>query len=742
MKNFVLLVCIFLTIVFNPQQLKAQSKPSFPIKRCGTVEYYQQLFKTSPEIRKKFELNQKQLSTKSRNTAVATARAQLIEDTIPVVIHVIASAALQTQITDAVLQSQIDILNEDFRGLNKDSTRIPNAFKPLYGKSKLIFTLAKQNEYSEPTSGIVRKVSSLNFDGSNSDDAKRSSLGGSNAWDPSKFMNLWVVNLGTSGLLGISVLPGDPRPLNLHGFVCDYRAFGRNASYLFKDYNLGRTTTHELGHFYNLRHIWGDDDGACSGTDFPDAPAGQDDTPNQDDDTFGNPDPTGTGRIITDRCSPEDPGIMYQNFMDYSSDSALVMFTNGQFERMITALTLSPDRAAVLSSTAYQVPTIYTSDAWIRQVTNPAPSSSQCPTFTPTVILRNSGSQPLTTVQIISKLNTSALVVFNWTGNLAPYSEITISLPQSSGIFGLNNLVIYTSMPNGNADQRTVNDTSKTSFDITPVLPLTKRIEESFMSPTFPPKDWKVSNPDNDITWERNATIGKKQPGSAWFNDWNNNSNFLYDDLMMPRYSFTEVDSVILSFQLAAAVYSAVDQGIPIDTLTLLLTTDCGNTFTPIYKKWGAALQTINFQPEIEFFPQSQSQWRLDSVNLSKWLNFSEQQFQVLFRFNGNFENNIFIDDVLLYTKILPAKLKEKGYLISPTIVRDLFTVRHYQQATTLRYVNVYNSTGQLVWKKEFNGNAENLITVNLSGKMAGVYIVTLGYTDKNRNVSERIIKQ
>jgi hypothetical protein len=345
-------------------------------------------------------------------------------------------------------------------------------------------------------------------------------------------------------------------------------------------------------------------------------------------------------------------------------------------------------------------------------------------------------------VQIISSLNNATPVIYNWSGNLAPYSEITLSLPQESGMLGANTLVVYTSLPNGNPDQRTSNDTSRVSFDIAPIVPLTTRVEEGFSNPAFPPKDWKVSNPDGDLTWQRNPIYGKKQAGSAWVNDWNNSTNNLIDDLVMPRYSYSNIDSVFVSFQLATAIYSDPGQNIPIDTLAILLTKDCGNTFTTVYKKWGNALQTIKFRPDFEFFPQSQSDWRLDSVNLTEWLGTTEEQFQLLFRFSGNFENNIFIDDVALYTKILPAKLKQKGYLLLPTVTRDQFSIWHLQQPTTLRYVNVYSSSGQLVWKKEFNGKAEKLITVNLSGKMAGVYYVSLGYTDAKLNVTERIIKQ
>ncbi|MER3464017.1 MAG: hypothetical protein C4329_05970 [Chitinophagaceae bacterium] len=113
----------------------------------------------------------------------------------------------------------------------------------------------------------------------------------------------------------------------------------------------------------------------------------------------------------------------------------------------------------------------------------------------------------------------------------------------------------------------------------------------------------------------------------------------------------------------------------------------------------------------------------------------------VAFRFSGNFENNIFIDDVNLYTQVLPTILKQQGYFIQPSPFHNQFAVWHYVVPSTLKYVNVYNAAGQLVWRKEYNKNAEKYIVVDLTGKASGVYVVSLGYDDKFRNVSQRVVK-
>lgn len=726
----------FLLFIFIfSSQTKAQK-----LIRCGTVAYYKKLFANNPSLRLKFDENQRLLS---RNYSTRRgARITQVEDTIALVVHVVGNATLQQQVTNAIIQSQVDVLNEDYQGKNADSTRIPAAFKPLYGKSGMVFKLAGTNLFGEPTNGIVRVTNNSTYNLGNLDDAKTAAAGGSDAWDPTKYLNIWVVDFGNSSILGLSVFPGDPTPLRLHGFICDYRAFGRGAPYLFESYNKGRTTTHELGHFFNLNHIWGDDDGACTGSDFPDDPA-DDDTPNQADATQENPDPLGIGVVRTDNCSPVPPGIMYQNFMDYTHDSAMALFTKGQQVRMDISLSTSPDRSPLLSSTTYQTPPLLTYDANLRQITYP--SLPLCNTsFSPRIILRNSGAVALTSLTIFSVLNAEAPVSFSWTGNLAPYTETEITLPALNGPLGTNALTIYSVNPNGATDERKINDTLTTSFEIYGVTALNKRVEENFSNPQFPPAQWRINNPDADLTWSWNATIGKNAPGSAWFNDYNNATFHRFDDLITPNFSYSNADSIFLYFNLAAAIYSDPNStNLDMDTLTILVTKDCGNSFSTVYKKWGDALQTVNDPnfPDDEFFPNS-SQWRRDSVNLGTVLAASEAQFQVFFRISGNFENNIFLDDVVIETENVPEILKTQGYLIYPTAAQTQVFIWHYQQPTDLKSVIVYNAVGQRVWAKQYNGNAEKIISINLQGQSAGVYFIHMNYADGRKSITSRIVKQ
>jgi hypothetical protein len=142
----------------------------------------------------------------------------------------------------------------------------------------------------------------------------------------------------------------------------------------------------------------------------------------------------------------------------------------------------------------------------------------------------------------------------------------------------------------------------------------------------------------------------------------------------------------------------------------------------------------------LPFVPKA-NEWRRDSLNLGQWLSSTEPLFQVIYRFSGNIENNFYLDDVNLRTQTLPQKLKNQGYLVLPNPFRSTFGVWHYQVPTNLRYINVYNSVGQLVFSKQFHAGSEKYVQIDLGGRAAGTYTVNLGYEDSNRNVNVQVVK-
>jgi len=387
----------------------------------------------------------------------------------------------------------------------------------------------------------------------------------------------------------------------------------------------------------------------------------------------------------------------------------------------------------------------FNNDAGVFAVNKPA--SRICTSSdAPVVVIKNYGKINLTSVKINYQVDGGTITTFNWTGNLARNQTATVTLaPANFGGVGNHSINVFTTLPNNVTDQDPTNDGLVKPYIVSQVFPLPTSVTEEFSSNTFPPTNWFIINPNADITWQRNVSIGNRNPGSAYFNDYANTTIDRYDDLAMPTYSYSGIDSLFLTFNVAHITRKLPGTtGSRLDTLTVLLSKDCGNTFTPVYKKYGEELQTVNdpnFQISMSNFIPSTSQWRRDSVNLGKSLGATEPLFQVMFRFSGNMENNLYLDDVNLRSQILPAKLKNDGYLVLPNPFRSRFGVWHYQVPTTLRYINVYNSSGQLVYSKQFPNGGEKYFLIDLGSKAAGAYTVNLGYDDSNRNVSVQVVK-
>ena len=264
--------------------------------------------------------------------------------TIPVIFHIVLDAAQLNQIGGAAgvaqrVDSQMAVINRDFNAQNADSNLIPAAFKALYGNVGITFGLAHRTPLGASTPGyeIITSTAVGFSDPNNSySTAKHTSSNGADIWDPTSYLNVWVINpLGASGLLGVTVpssfiYQAMAFPANEQGIVLNYGAFGVKVGtmYFISNITLGRTLTHELGHFFEIWHVWGDDNGAC-----PPPGTGQDDgiadTPPQADATFGCPNfPT------TDSCSKISPGIMFMNYMDYTDDGCMHLFTKGQVNSM------------------------------------------------------------------------------------------------------------------------------------------------------------------------------------------------------------------------------------------------------------------------------------------------------------------------------------------------------------------------------------------------------------------------
>ena len=286
-------------------------------RRCGAMEVHHRLMAESADYRE------------ARAAIENVTRSFLASDEggrfpgvayIPVVVHVVHNTAAQN-ISDAQITSQIDVLNRDFRATNPDVSIVPPAFAPLIADSRVEFFLATTDPAGNPTTGITRTQTSVTSFGGD-DKVKRAATGGVDAWPADEYLNIWVCQL-SGGLLGYAQFPGGPAATD--GVVCTHSGFGLGGT-ATAPFHLGRTATHEVGHYLNLFHIWGDDGSGCGGTDEVA------DTPNAAGPNFGVP----TFPHVT--CSNGPHGDLFYDFMDYTDDRGMVMFTAGQAARMEACL--------------------------------------------------------------------------------------------------------------------------------------------------------------------------------------------------------------------------------------------------------------------------------------------------------------------------------------------------------------------------------------------------------------------
>lgn len=686
-----------------------------PPVRCATMDVLRNKLAASPALRQRWiqrsaELRQK---TDARINGIRILRETEDAVVIPVVFHIVLQNT--AQVTDAQIIAQLDTLNKDYAGANEDASKILPAFKPLFGKTNIQFCLAQRTPDGDPTNGIVRKTTSTASFGTD-DKMKHADTGGDDGWNPEKYYNVWICVL-SNGILGYGTFPesGDPTD---DGVVIDIQALpGSN----LPAYDEGKTLTHETGHFFDLLHIWGDDDGACTGSDQIA------DTPNQGDATVGSP----TG-VKVDNCSPVAPGIMYQNYMDYTNDDQLLLFTIDQVARIETSMTNF--RSSLFNSDGCQPAVVFNLDAQVRAILQP--NARICnQEFTPTVVIRNRGSQTINSLHVVAKLENGDSAILNYNQPLASGVSDTVSLPQLSASNGIQTLTVFVTSPNGGVDMQKSNDTMQISFQYFP--PVTS-VNESFEGATFPPPGWDIVNPDKSYTWERTDTAAKTGTHSVVMRNLEYQENDKMDWLRLPDLDLNNADSAFLSFQVAAAVQTPLTTaGNVWDTLQVVVSTDCGKTYTSLYKKWGANLVTHPTAINTPFVPNA-NEWRKDSINLSDYI--GAGKIMVAFQNTTNFENNIYLDDINVRTVSVNPNLKARGYLVSPNPTTGNVLLQFYPQPVNLRKIELFNMTGQLLTSIPIQeGFTSNYYNLNLSKFAAGIYVVRASFTDKV--VTQRIMK-
>lgn len=419
-------------------------------ERCSTVEYEQYLQAKYPDrlTDAQFEawfapLIEKYKTEKSQNGTIIT---------IPVVVHVIHSGqnlGSAPNIVDEQVMSQIAVMNNDYRKLLNS----PGYNNSAVGADVQIqFALAKVDPNGNPTNGIDRV--NLCQDTWTRDDIE-DFVKPQTIWDPNKYMNMWSVNFADASLLGYAQFPSNSTLsglsangglANTDGVVANFATFGSidynttNNFMLAAPYNKGRTMTHEVGHFLGLRHIWGD---ANCGTDYCS------DTPVHKQANYNCP-----SHPKPNSCGSTDE--MFENYMDYTNDACMNIFTNDQKTRIRTVMDNSPRRLQLKASVAEQAIPLFPNDAELKLDGGCALGS--CTGGLLRFSLYNRGTSNLTSATITYSINGGASQTYNWTGNLAQDKYSVISIPVLSTIPSSPVTASIVSV-NGTSDQRSTNNT-------------------------------------------------------------------------------------------------------------------------------------------------------------------------------------------------------------------------------------------------------------------------------------------
>ena len=376
-------------------------------RNCSSAEYLEQQLQNNPNHAQ--NLAQLEALTQQRAANQSLQRTGNILY-VPVVVHVVYNTE-QQNISDEQIQSQIDVIYKDFRGLNSEFQGLQDSSWPQAADMEIEFYLAQIDPDGNPTNGITRTQTDVTGWGF-TDAMKSSATGGQDPWDTTRYFNFWTVNF-EGGLLGFAQFPGgDP---STDGIVMGAEFFGssdddvNNDFFLQAPFDKGRTTTHEMGHFFNLRHIWGD--GGCGVDDFVD------DTPESDASNGG----CQTGSTS---CGSVD---MVENYMDYSNDACMGLFTEGQKNRMRATLEPGGPRA-----TLEQPPFPF-----LLSVNDTSATTDVCNDDSAVINLTYSLIDPAFTssvdFSIISGLPTGATAVFSPTSATADDTAVTLTISNLGG---------------------------------------------------------------------------------------------------------------------------------------------------------------------------------------------------------------------------------------------------------------------------------------------------------------------
>lgn len=671
MKNFsLLLLALFLGMAAQSQKI-CYSTEVINQRRAADPTYDKAAHDAELALQKWVQTNQQDPYYSAR-----TVR------TIPVVVHVVYNNNAEN-ISDAAVQQMINQLNLDYRKLNTDLNSARSVVRPFAVDAQIEFCLAQRNPSGQATNGIEHIATSHGcFDANTqANEMKSTSTGGANPWNPSKYLNVWVVHIcgsspQTGGIAGYAYIPTSNNGLHgssIDGIVIDY-SIGVGAG--------NRSWTHEIGHYLGLHHTWGDLSGNACGNVFPDTDDGFSDTPDSKDPNYGC--------TAHASCTGNSSyGDLFEDYMDYG-DGCAVLFTAQQANYMNNVLT------NIRSS-------LFNSNLACTPLGGPVAGF----TGTPTTICTGQSVQ-------FTSTSTGSNLTYSWSFPGGTPATSTSQNPtvtyNTAGTYNVS-LTVSSGGQNNTSTQSNYITVSGSNS-----LPLSEGFETS-----VPPAGWVLNNPDNGKTWARTTSAsGYGTSGaSAYMDNYNYSSVGQKDWLITPSYNFSGVSNGRVKWDYAYAPYPQSGYA---DSLEVLYSTNCGATWTSLWKKGGTSLATASATSS-NFVPTA-NQWKTDSVSLSV-LN---GQGSVRFAFvnTARYGNTVLLDNVNVYNASpQQGQAPVADFVGVPTTV---------VAGNSVSFTDLSTNT-PTSWSWSFSGGTPGTSTAQnptITYNTVGTYPVTLTATNSN----------
>ncbi|MFL5752879.1 MAG: M43 family zinc metalloprotease [Bacteroidia bacterium] len=670
---------------------------------CTADELFKKQVQNDPEFARKQDQLEKE--TRQLLSDRATHRASQVTRIIPVVFHIIHAGGPEN-ITMAQIQDQMRILNEDFPRLMADTVLTPAPFKQVAGAFDVEFRLATLDPNGNCTQGVTRTFSSLTTCSLNNDEVKSLAY-----WPSNQYLNIWLVasmhyggNLSCVGG-GYAQFPGGSAFTDGVNIRADLiSSIGTSASNTGWGNFRGRYLVHELGHWFNLRHIWGD---MNCGNDFVS------DTPSAQTSNSGCP---AFPYNAMNSCGAGADGEMFDNYMDYCQGACLNIFTQGQVTRMDAALSSSVSGRSNLWSSPNLIATGTSNPPGI------LPDCAPVPDMLPYTYKTICPGVPVTLTDV-SYGGTATTRNWNCPGGLMAgnASDSVLSVTYNTpGVYTIDLTV-------GNA-----NGTATTSFnsrvyvlDNVASTNYTTPLTESFENTSLFSSDWLVINPEGDNGWELSSASSYTGSNCITMQNYGSSAP-LEDEIISPSYDISNLSGVSVKFKMHFSRLDSTNT----DALRVYISKDCGQTWLQrYYKASPSALITTSAEYGSWYAPAiASAEWRQESFTVQSF-NVSSN-FRIKVRFTSGGGNNIYMDDINItgtpLTGINSVIDPEEGVTVFPNPSSANFNVKLVLLKNTSIQLSLVDMYGKLVKQIEpgLLNEGEHEVKLNATGLAPGIYVL------------------